>query len=192
MVFSTHGIRVVYNTANVDRSLYAVVHCSDGKYAEVSKDHLNRLKFIEKSSEEEDIEFDYPEAVLESLAQWTLKYGMDGVAVSSTVRPCIYRNVQHVLKDDWEREFFTTRLMNDLNIMHYLQTINAAEKYEMKGFHDFLCVCLSCKLRNEEDTELVHKIMGLEDFVEIGPSDLDEAACRYTWLDQAIKPTVRR
>nr|CCC91794.1 conserved hypothetical protein [Trypanosoma congolense IL3000] len=185
-------IRVVYNTANVDRSIYNVVHCSDGKYAEVPKNQMDRLKFLEKVDDDADIEFEYPEAVLESLALWSLKYGMDGVATGGSVRPCIYRNVQYILKDEWEKEFFTSRLANDLNVIHYLQTINAAEKYGMKGLHDFLCVCLSCKFRSEEDGELIHKLMGLSDLVEVGDEELEEATKRYAWLNQAIEPVVRK
>ncbi|RNF02474.1 uncharacterized protein Tco025E_08622 [Trypanosoma conorhini] len=184
--------RILYNTSNVDRALHTVVHCSDGKYVEVPREVSEKCTFIEKTDDETIPEFDYPAAVLENLVCWTEHYGMDGVAESEIVRPCIYRNILHVLKNKWDNGFFVFRLTSELNIGHYLQTINAAEKFNMKGLHDFLCVGLSCKLRNEEDTEIIQKIMGIPADEEVEPEDIEKATTRYPWLNEAIEPVVRK
>ncbi|RNE99761.1 hypothetical protein TraAM80_08054 [Trypanosoma rangeli] len=185
-------VRILYNTSNVDRAVHTIVHCSDGKYVEVPREVADKCSFIEKVSEDIIPEFDYPAAVLENLICWTEHYGMDGVAASEIVRPCIYRNVLHVLKNKWDAGFFFSRLTTELNIGHYLQTINAAEKFNMKGFHDFLCVGLSCKFRSDEEAELIHKIMGVPVNEQVEPEDIENTTTRYLWLNEAIEPVVRK
>ncbi|KAG8342594.1 hypothetical protein TRVL_06573 [Trypanosoma vivax] len=184
-------VRIVHDTTEIDRVQYLVVHCSDGKSAQVSKEDAAKLKFIERSGCDEVAKFEYPFSVLESLATWAFHYGMEGIAASPITKPCIYRTVQLALKDGWDKDFFS-QLMDDRNVEHYLQTINAAEKFSMKGFHDFLCVCLSCKFRSEDDCELIYKIMGLEESIEVLPENLEDACRHYSWLSKAIEPIVRR
>ncbi|KEG08993.1 hypothetical protein DQ04_06031000 [Trypanosoma grayi] len=185
-------VRTVYNTQNVDRSVYLIVNCSDGKHIEVPKAVATKCKFIEPVDDESIAEFEYPAAVLENLVCWTEKYGMDGVAESEIARPCIYRNILHVLKSKWDAGYFESRVTNDLAIGFCLQTINAAEKYNMKGLVDFLCVGLCCKFRSDEESELIHKLMGLPETVEITPEDLESVNSRYSWFNEAIEPVVRK
>ncbi|EAN86445.1 hypothetical protein C3747_65g12 [Trypanosoma cruzi] len=192
MASFTSCARILYNTTNVDRTMHTIVHCSDGKYVEVPKAVADKCPFIEKVKEEMIPEFEYPAAVLENLVCWTEHYGIDGFAESEIVRPCIYRNILHVLKNKWDNGFFVSRLTSELNIGHYLQTVNAAEKFNMKGLHCFLCVGLSCKFRSEDDAELIHKIMGLPSNVQPNQEDIENVTTRYPWLNEAIEPVVRK
>ncbi|KAH9588746.1 hypothetical protein LSM04_003943 [Trypanosoma melophagium] len=192
MPFYKSPVHAVYNLSNVNRSTDAIIHCSDGKYASIKKEIATKCKFIELNDDEEIPEFEYPMAVLDTLCSWTEKYGMDGVAESDIVRPCVYRNVLYVLKSKWDAEFFESRLGNESNVGYYLQTINAAEKYNMKGLYDLLCLGLGCKVRNDDEEEIIHKVMGVPEDVEITSEDLENTSIRYPWLQEAIKPVVRK
>ncbi|ORC85031.1 uncharacterized protein TM35_000381060 [Trypanosoma theileri] len=192
MPFYKSPIHALYDLSHVNRSTDVVIHCSDGKYASMKKEVAIKCKFIELSDEEKNVEFEYPIAVLDTLASWAEKYGMDGVAESDIVRPCVYRNVLYVLKSKWDAEFFEARLANETNIGCYLQTINAAEKYNMKGLYDLLCLGLGCKVRNDDEEEIIHKVMGVPEDVEITPEDLENTSVRYPWLKEAIEPVVRK
>ncbi|GET85776.1 hypothetical protein, conserved [Leishmania tarentolae] len=188
-------IRLVLKGPNgefkVDRDLYTIVHCDDGKYIEVSKSYTKQCPFIEDVNGEIP-EFGYPAAVLEHLIRWAVHYGVYGHAASELARPCIYRDFSYVVTDKWDNDFFNQRLCSPLNQKHYLLTMTAAERFGMQGLLEFMCIGLGCKLRSKDDSGIIHDVMGLDKEMEVTSEDLAEVSNDYPWFDDAVKATVKK
>lgn len=193
---SSLDTRVVLKGPNgefkVNRDLYIIVQCEDGKYLEVPKSQLKACPFIKEAEGEEIPEFEYPATVLEHLVRWAVHYGVDGKATSELTRPCIYRDFSYVVTDKWDNDFFNQRLCSPLHQKHFLLTMTAAEKFGMHGLLDFMCVGLGCKLRGKDDASIIHDVMGLDKDVEITDADLAEVSKEYPWFDNSIRPTVKK
>ncbi|KAG5487604.1 hypothetical protein GH5_07957 [Leishmania sp. Ghana 2012 LV757] len=188
-------IRLVLKGPNgefkVDRDLYVIVHCDDGKYIEVSKNYTKQCPFIQE--DQGDIpEFGYPAAVLEHLIRWAVHYGVEGHAASELARPCIYRDFSYVVTEKWDNDFFNQRLCSPLNQKHYLLTMTAAEQFGMQGLLDFMCIGLGCKLRSKDDNGIIHDVMGLDKETEVTTDDLAEVSKDYPWFDDAVKATTKK
>jgi hypothetical protein len=193
---ATSETRVVLKGPNgefkVNRDLYIIVQCEDGKYLEVPKSQLKVCPFIKEAGGDEIPEFEYPATVLENLIRWAVHYGVDGHAASELTRPCIYRDFSYVVTEKWDNDFFNQRLCSPLHQKHYLLTMTAAEKFGMQGLLDFMCIGLGCKLRGKDDASIIHDVMGLDKDVEITDEELAGVSKEYSWFDDSIRPSTKK
>lgn len=160
-----------------------VVHCSDDQIFLLEESLCSQLPFLKKEGDK--VTFDFPSVVLSNLIQWISHYSIDGVAKSKMVVPCLFRSFSYVTADEWDRIFFE-QLTSGERSQYFIPTINAAEKYNLSGLQEFLCMGLGCKLRGQDDD--VKDILGLEHSMDFTEEELMKVSEDYKWFDEAVEP----
>lgn len=159
------------------------VHCIDGGVFNIGAAMLEELPFLNK--EDDKISFDFPLVVLQNLVKWISQYKINGTSQSKLVVPCLFQNFSYVTTDPWDKIFFL-EVTSAKNAKYFIPTINAAEKYNITGLMEFLCVGLGCKLRGQDED--VKEILGVSNELNFSEEELMNVSHDYAWFEEAVQP----
>lgn len=163
----------------------AKVRCADDKFVTFAKSELKKFPFIEEAGDA--LSFDFSSEVLDNLIKWSFNYSFDGEAASKFTRPCIFVDFAYLASNEWDKKYFEL-ITSEKRLMHFVSTLNAAEKYKMNGLVDFLCIVFSCKLRAHIDDGKA--MLGIPKGIEFSEEDLQKVSDDYSWFDAAVKPKI--